>query len=62
MLSDNSDVVFNKDNFDNYYFCTYTAKHRELLLRIIKARKRSLVGPLYTVDGFHEFTEYGINL
>ena len=55
---DNSDVVFNKDKFDNYYFCTYTAKHRELLLRILKSKKKVLVGPLYTVDGFHELTEY----
>ena len=25
---------------------------------IIKSKKKVLVGPLYTVDGFHELTEY----
>lgn len=47
-----SDVTFNRNTFDNYYFCTYSKQQKNLLISILERKKKVLVGPLYTIEDF----------
>lgn len=47
-----TDVEFNSNTFNNYYFCTYSKKQKNLLISILEGKNKVLVGPLYTVEDF----------
>lgn len=53
-FSNRSDVVFNNDTYNNYYFCSYSLKHKKNLLDILGGSNKVIVGPLYSIEDFLE--------
>ncbi|OUW38371.1 MAG: hypothetical protein CBD44_00985 [Flavobacteriaceae bacterium TMED184] len=53
-----TDVVFNNNIYDNYYFCTYSQNNKNQLLDILEEKNKVIVGPLYSIDNFLELVEF----
>lgn len=51
-------IVFNKDNYPNYYFCNFDESYYSQIVKICSnIKNKVLVGPLYTIEGLSKLSE-----